>query len=282
MGTGVRLLVVCLLSAVVVFAPTTYRPVQAQSGWVLYDDFNSLLINPAKWYGSEGVDPVFPPPRGAAEISRILVAGELALYQRMHGNPVNESQNYHNMRLNARSPNSITAMRTKITVRHYQLIICPANPAGSDVRARLDGAFFNTGSPVPGSVENDVRARIEVRRLSNSVYPSNVFEVRASVFRYINPAGNEADAPDPVVLGTVTVGQSTTVSIRWDYINSMFIFKKDGNPQVPIAYPTDWVNNSTPSDPFKALGVASYIENCTAPTSLSSILATFDNFYVNP
>ncbi|HEY6074690.1 MAG TPA: hypothetical protein VIV15_15220, partial [Anaerolineales bacterium] len=249
MRTAVRLLVVCLLSVVLVVAPVTYREAEAQSGWTLYDNFNSLLIDPTKWVGGEEIDPTLPPPQGALEIFRALVAGELTMYNRVIGNPVDGNIIFHNIRLGVRYPDSVRAMQAKVNVRRHQLTECPQALGGSGVQVRLNGIWFNTATPTPGSFENDVVARIDIYRSEPSSDPPGVFRVRARVFRYLDPAGFNWEFAGNLDLGTVNVGQSTIYSIRWDESTARFYFRMGANLEVYIAYP--WTPNSAASMPRK-------------------------------
>ena len=277
MRTTVRLLVVCLLSAVAVFIPVTNQTVDAQSA-VLYDNFNSLLIDPTRWIGAEEVDPFFgPPPLGAAEIFRGLVAGQLVLSHRLNGNLTNENGNSHILRLNVRNPQPITFMQVTTKVQNYVLTTCPNNVAAGAVRIRLNGVFFNSDSSTPEDITGNVIARAEIFRNTASSDALNVFRVRVRVVRCLDANCDNSDIFN-VDMGTVNVGQSLTFSVRWDEPNARFLFRRDNNPEVQITYP--W--SVYPIQGSRSLLISSFVANCANPTTVASMIATFDNFYVNP
>jgi len=277
MRTTVRLLIVCLLSAVLIVAPVTYRAAEAQSA-TLYDNFNSLLINPAKWVGAEEVDTFFgPPPLGAAEIFRGLVLGQLVLSHRLNGNLTNENGNSHILRLNVRNPQPITFMQVTTKVPNYALTTCPNNVAGGAVRIRLNGVFFNSDSSTPEDITGNVIARAEIFRNTGSSDAPNVLRVRVRVIRCLDANCDDADI-FTVDAGTLVVGHSVRLSVRWDEPNGRFLFRRDNDPEVQITYP--WAVH--PIEGSRSLLITSFVANCANPTTVASIIATFDNFYVNP
>ncbi len=276
----VRLLLVCLLSAVVVFAPTTYRPVEAQSGWTLYDNFNALLIDATKWVGYVDFAPDFPPPLGANEMFRGILFGRLVMYQRLNGNPAAESENFQATILRFRNPDPIKAIQVQLKVTDVEMRACASNPFEAGVRAALVGVWFNAGTPVPGNSIDDVIARIVVQAFTTGTgLPDNVLYIRGQVRRCTNANCLTSEALPNVDLGTVTVGRMTTLSIRWDEANGRFLFKRDAYPAMQVIYP--WADDATPANPRKELRVQGDAPNCPVGRTVSFISASFDNVYVS-
>ena len=280
MRTLVAVLLVCSLAIAVTSISSTYRPAHAQS-LVLYDAFTGPpLINTTRWVGREEIDATLPPPQGAAEIFRGSGGGQLVLSHRIYSNPaLDESEIYHLMALDVRNPATVasTILQATVTIRGYEFQPCPDR--FSRVLARVTGTFFNTAVPEPGKFTNDVAARFEVFRDNASTDAPNIFGVRARVRRCIDAACNNAETL-ATSLGTVKIGQPTTIRMRWDEPSARFLFKRDRNPEVQIVYP--WSDDAPPSIPRKALVVMSDLFNRSACTGMASIIAAFDDVFVNP
>src|SRR5712691_6728077 len=141
---------------------------------VLYDDFNTPLINPDKWFGLEiGARSQLgdlPRPSGT-EISRNIVKDDrdprddrghknhrgpknrqLRLSWRAYGSldsDIGTTASSHALLVT--DPATITAMAGTITVKEAEAVGCVTTQHNTEARARLAGSFFNTATPTPGS-----------------------------------------------------------------------------------------------------------------------------------
>jgi hypothetical protein len=146
--------------------------------------------------------------------------------------------------------------------------------------ARLYGSFFNTSAPSPGSHVNDVVARIQVGRSSASMDPANVLRVNTRVYRCLDPDcldGAEVYAQD---LGSITLGQSTTLTLQWDQPTHQFTFQRDSQAAVVFAYTLSDI--TPPGRPNKRIDTAVDVPACTsAPRPDAFIQHFINNVLVN-
>lgn len=81
-------------------------------------------------------------------------------------------------------------------------------------------------------------------------------------------------------LGPINVGQTAKLLLQWDQVNHQFIFQRDDEPEMVIAYTVP--DTFPPSNPIKTLRASPGVANCTAePRPVSFIDASFDNVLVN-
>ncbi len=264
---------IALALGVVLLTGVAWIPAHAAlESLVLYDNFDKSLINPDKWFGSEG-------PFGG-EATRLLQGGRLRMTYRAYGNTTtNVGQTLNGNRLHFVNPAAVTAIKATVIVKGVALTGCSLNPAPTDVRARLIGFFFNTGTPTPGSSTNDVIARIIIFRRSNSTDPPGVLKVQAFVGTCDNPACSSATNFSSLDFGTVATDVSTTVSVQWDRDNHQFIFTRDATA---IAAPYTVSDSAPPGTPNKLLDSGVFVPNCTAaPLPTGFVDASFDDVFVN-
>lgn len=282
---------VVLSGGIVLLLVLSGMPSQALEPLVLYDDFNTEFISPAKWLvGQEGgpaarefVREILGKKR-TIRLGRIrveLFEGKLRLVDRAYGDTAsNSGDRFSGAFLDFPNPDAITAIQVTIQVKKVDVTGCPQNPAVSGAGVRITGSFFNTGTPTPGTFLNDVYAQVRIDRLSNSTDPPNVLRVVSDVgiCTAVNcSAGTNIDHDE---LGTVRVGETIRLLIQWDQDNHRFIFQRDDNPPVVSPYT---VSDVTPSGAKrKNLLIGNFAANCTAaPRPVAFMEAFFDNVFVN-
>lgn len=234
-----------------------------------YDNFGSTPLDPARWLDGERV--------------RNTQAGALRLMQRQGGGTAGDAGlSFSTFNENLANPAAVTALRAKVTVHAVEPAACASNPAAGQSRARIIGGFFNTGTPTPGSQLGDVTAQVRVTRLSNSADPAGVLRVQGLVAlcttadcNGVSVIGNTVD------LGTVNVGQATTVQLQWDQGGKSFLFARDGGAfSGSVGYTEN--DSSPPGVLFRQLSTRLDLPNCQAAgRAYGSVDASFDNIAVN-
>lgn len=260
---------------VALFVIVVSVPTQALEPLVLYDNFNTTLINPDKWFGAEvGAD--------GCEVVRQIQGNRLLILNRAYGNTNSDSGFGHDLLgLYFANPDAVTAIEAKVKVESVKVIGCLNNPFSTQVEARLGGFFFNTNTPTPGSNLNDVHAEIRIVKRSNSTDPKNVFRAEFFVLQCNDAICSPSAATilDSQDLGPVKLGKKTRLRIQWDPDNDQFIFQRDGNTVFSLYLVSD---TSPPGASSKALQVAPFVANCTVePRPVAYIKASFDNVLVN-
>lgn len=178
-------------------------------------------------------------------------------------------------------PAAVTAIEASVRVHKVEAGGCPSNPAPTQARAQLLGAFFNTGTPTPGSAVNDVRATIFVRHLSTD--PPDVLEVVSAVVRCTDPLCLPATAEviDFDVLGSIEREEEARLQVQWDPANDRFLFQRDDEPTVVSSY-APRPDTASPGVPVKVLSVVHLVANCTAKPRPGGFMdAFFDDVFVN-
>ena len=235
-----------------------------------YDNFGGgVPIDTARWIDGERI--------------RVIKRGALNLMQRTWGSTQSSGgATFVNFNESFANPAAVTAIKAKITVNALEVNACATNTALGQSRARIVGGFFNTGVPVPGSQLGDVIAQIRLTRFSNSTDPAGVLQVQGFASICTSADCNSGTTIGSVVsLGTVALGQATTVQMQWDQPSKSFFFMRDNGAFSGSAVYTD-TDTSPPSVPFKQLSTRLDLPSCagTAPI-VGSVDAVFDNIAVN-
>ncbi len=127
---------------------------------------------------------------------------------------------------------------------------------------------------------NDVVARIQTGRSSDSTDPANVLRVNARVYRCLDPDcldGAELYSQD---MGSIMLGQSTTLTLQWDQPTHRFIFQRDS--QAAVAFPYALSDVTPPGRPNNRIDTAVDVPACTsAPRPNALIQPIIDNVFVN-
>lgn len=233
-----------------------------------YDNFRGSALDLTRWVETERV----------REIER----GQLRLVQRNLGaNTGDAGASFINFNENLANPTVVTALKAKITVNAFEVNACAANTTPGQSRARIVGSFFNTGTPTPGSQLGDVIAQVRITRFSNSADPAGVLRVQGLVSLCTSADCNAASVIGNIVdLGTVNVGQATTVQLQWDQPGRSFLFARETGASGAVGYTEP--DTTPPSVAFKQLSTRMDLPNCqTAPRVAGSVDASFDNVAVN-
>ncbi len=249
-------------------------PVRAQEPPVLYDDFNIGLIDPAKWVGQEfGFD--------GREAVREIKNDAAHLAYRVYADTNSDAGSTVGLtRLRFLNPATIAAFEATLTVNQIDLVGCAGNPSPSRVSSNFQGFFFNTGTPPPGSQENDVLAVIGVNRSSNSPDPEGVLQVGATVARCNNASCSSSTGLAFSNLGTLSVGEETRLGIVWDSVVHRFIFLRNGINAFEFNY--NLPDTAPPGGDGKFFDITNSAINCTtAPRPTAFMDIAFDDVFVN-
>ena len=248
----------------------------------LYDNFNNALIDPNKWTGS-AFDTL-------ETLKRIVfpVAGDGALQLEARGYglrtsaAVDEGRDANNrLRFRRPDPSLIRTMRATIKVNEATAVGCPT--AGSEItqaRIRLLGYFFNAGNGELGRAADDVRGTLEIRRLSNNAV-ANQLDVRALVIRCTNTECDRAETLFNQTLGTILVGQATTVLMQWEPASNRLLFQLNDHPLAEFVYTL--ADTVPPMNFFdkKHIELNHFIASCVAAQTSAFMSATVDDVYLN-
>ena len=258
-------LATAVLAALVAAAPQAF----ALEPFKVYDTFSDPSISASRWSDTER--------------TRSIRAGMLQLVQRSYGLGTSDSGlTFVNWNENLSNPSAVTELRAKIMVNALEVNTCAANASVSQSRARIIGSFFNVGTPTPGSQVGDVLAQVKLTRFSNSTDPAGVLRVQGIASVCTSSDCNAATTIGNIVdLGTVSVGQATTVQFQWDQPSKTFFFSRDGGAfSGSVAYPDS--DASPPSVPFKQLSTRLDLPSCLSAARVTGFVdASFDNVLVN-
>lgn len=252
----------------------------------LYDKFEQTLIDPDKWVGSQFEA---PPRFGGSflELVRKTTQEEhhLRILNRSFGEPVSDGGiSLRLFRLGFTRPDTITAIRSRVQVRHAESTGCPDNPNNPTLAtAQIFGFFFNTNATVFGDGTNDVIAGVQMQRRSNSTDPPDVLEIAYFVSLCLD---RDCVVASPIpggsgLLGTVTKGEWVMLLLQWDSALDRFIFQRDREQPVFVTY-QGFSDAAAPGIQLKTIGADNFIANCSnTPRPVGMADALFDNVFVN-
>jgi len=259
-------------------------PVYALERLVPCDDFNAEHIDPDKWFG---VEHSLPGGTGTEAIRQIQ-DNRLRLVYRGYGGTDSDSGGVFNgLGLTFRNYAAVTAIKATVQVTDVVATACASNPKVTfpggiypwiGVWAGLQEHFFNTATPTPGSMENDVVAGISMFRAAESTDPPDVLRVQSVVLHckswVCDTTLHHKD------LGPVKRGEMARLRIQGDRDNHRFIFQRDDAPEVVAPYTMS--DTAQPSATVKRLVIANEVANCTAkPRPVAFIEALFVDVMVN-
>jgi hypothetical protein len=233
----------------------------------IYDKFSSPPINGDLWlYG---------------EHSSQVKGGMLVLSQRLYGHRTSSTGTiFETFRTPMAEPSDVTEMKATITVNDLEVNACAANSSVAASRARVQGGFFNSGTPTPGDSTNDVLGQGVVIRSSDSTDPAGTYRVEGRIVLCTNASCTTGPTLKQIDLGTVTTGVPVTLEVQWDQPNHRFLFTRDAGTAMPATYTQSDVN--PPGVPFKDVDVRIDVANCaTTQPPTGFVQASFDNVYVN-
>ena len=261
---------------------------------VLYDNFDGKTLDVTKWYGNSdtGSGMVTLETSRLMKNETLLKSKALSLSTRTYVRDDSNSgtSTAHNGIVFA-DGSSIKTIVATVLVKKIQLPECSSNvvePFDTYVRARIGGAFFNTGPRTEDSYLNDVYAWIGVGRTVPTEDPPDTLHVYAKVTHCTNascgtttPIGSD----DPQDLGTVKLNKKVKLRITWDPDNDQFIFQKGNAAEVHIGYAgygfSDTSAPGASNGGTKRLQIQNILPNCTdEPRLFGYIDASFDNIKV--
>jgi hypothetical protein len=243
-------------------------PSRAQEPYFGYDAFPAPQIDFTRWLFGER--------------TRQVVGGALLLSQRDYGDQTGDTGTRRAIfSASVVEPQRVTQLRASVAITAYDLSGCAQNGAPSAVWARVIGNFFNVGTPTPGSQAGDVVAQARLVRRSDSADPAELLQVEAQLARCTN-ADCSSFAPMGAVqsLGTATLGSYVRLAVEWDRAARTFLFQRDGDAKVAIAYADD--DSHAPGLETKRLDTRTELASCLAgPRTTGALTARFDNVQVN-
>ncbi len=238
----------------------------------LYDDFNTMIIDPAKWGGRYPTDWLFCNNPLTRECGRILENGSLRLAVRTYGSNDSDTGTSQDISyVNFLNPSTVTTITLRAVITKSQGLGCSNNPDGGLYNQLLIlGRFFNIGAG--SNPTEDVYAWII---LFGPPDDQNLGWAGAGLAGALNSWDNFG----PVKL----VGEETVMSLRWDGGNHRFLAglkQQRTPPQVLI------LNYSEPdivpaAIPWKQIAVPVSVGNCTGERTFSGVEAKIREVLVN-
>lgn len=250
-----------LLVSMLVTRPAP-RPASAED-LATYEDWSTAAtIRADRWAASSDL---------GHERRRELHGSTLAMRYRREGLTFSDtgSTGFFSNRLGLRNPVSVTQLEADLEVRDLIVTGCMANPTASIARAAAIDlnrmSDLPPGTPsAPGDLTGDHIARIEVRRLSDSMDPDGVMEVRALLFRSDNPGGTLTTlVAGPIILGQVATRQVFQLRLSWNPESNEFRAALNDGPNASLAY-TPASNARPANSPFATIRIQHLPANCTA------------------
>lgn len=239
---------------------------------VLYDDFNGPRIDPSKWDDwtqSAGIR------EAVRELSPLYQGqinnGRLHIFQRAYSWTGNDDgASYGWLGLQFTNPSVVETSFT-VAVNGATLSECQSNPSSSSSAwAGFVGRYFNFAGQQNDS--QDVEAGIALFRESTDTGTS--LRVQAHI------SSGDGTVNSYQTLGSVRLGQTAKLRVKWDQPNHQFVFQLNCNPAVSMSYNVS--DTFPPVTQIKAFWVGQGTPNCTTKPPGSAMMdAYFDNVYVN-
>jgi len=270
---GVRILsdLRLFFQVVVVVVGTLHWCETASAQMILYDNFDASVIDPAKWVGAEGYDPdIREALRQIAAVPGVPKDKRLHLMQRVYSATTDNSGSSGGLfGLSFPNPSTVTAVSFTLVVNKIAAVACSTNPGIGVTTAEFRGSFFNTDS-VPTNGDHDVIADIDIER--------SVQENSPTVVGFVGEGNGTILGYQ--VLGTVVLGSTNTLSLKWDEPNHQFVFQLNSGAQVVEPYSV--TDTSPPFYAFKNIDLARVVPHCTSTRRPYALVdANFDDVYVN-
>jgi hypothetical protein len=244
---------------------------------VLYDNFTSHSIDPAKWTAWQFFD------TDVREAVRQIVGEEenrrLHLSVKAYSATTDDAGGNGNVfGLAFPVPNAITEVLFSAVVNEATAVACTSNSSLDVTDVEFRGNFFNAESS-PTSQIGDVVAVIGIARTPTDV--GGALTVAGFYSRCDDQFCGSQTSLDYRVLGSVQPGAVSTLRIKWDRPNHQFIFQLNGGAEAVSPYT---VSDTTPAAfPNKIIDVARVVPHCTTtPRPFTSMEASVSKVYVNP
>lgn len=277
-----RFYVLALVSFVMVTSP----PRTAFGQLTLLDNFNSSthLLDPSKWSGT------FANGTGI-EVGQRIDAGKLQMSFRSAGglvaaNPVGTSSSTLGIGLRN---DTVKTWQATIEIVDFESLSCPGNPNSSSIQVGIRGGFFNTGTPVPNSSQNDVHAGITFTRNSNN--PAlDVIDIGGDIGRCTGVNCFPFVESQNRSLGSIScpgrVCPPVTVRLTWDPAANTFRFLRIASPaNIEQAITYTYADTNLASRRYRILQEVQSVANCTAAAGgvrRGFMHALIDNVFTAP
>ena len=277
MGRGKGSTLIILLGALALGHPGV-----GEAQLVLYDNFSSGLIDPTKWFGTDGTGGVANP---STEAERLIKFGRLEMRLNQYGLSTSDSGSTTGLvHLRVTNPAPITTIQASVTVLSGEADACPTNTSGAafTARAEVTGNFFNDGSSTgAGDLTGDIFARVG---LAVDATAGDV--IQAAVTRCSNPACSSSSFVGSLqtFTGGWTINKPQTLTLSWDVANKQFVFSAQPSRGSVESHSIPYtLSDSSPSGgPTKALRIFNSAANCNGSQLHAFMDAMFDNVMVNP
>lgn len=228
------------------------QPLSAQT-WEVYDNFKGPLINPALWIPNGGAC------QNALDCERQVQHGQLRLRIRGYGlTNTDAGQNWSQNSLEATQPTGIIGIGAKLTVTRAISNSCPSTQSLAG-QMGLRATFFNSGT---GAQTDDIEANLHM-------YPHGT-DSSIDVGGLIkNGSGNL----DGVSLGSVDIGETVTIWVRWDKANQKVVYGLQHPGQPPIEQEIQYAMSDTSPVfyPYRLVQLQTSPKNCTSDLVYSDI-----------
>jgi Putative metal-binding motif/Bacterial TSP3 repeat/Thrombospondin type 3 repeat len=219
-----------------------------------YDRFDEPRLDPAKWMGRELVRRIVDDGTGNQVLESII----------NRRNELSWGSNW----LNLLTPDSVTSIQADTR-------IVAISPGDRNLRARMQGAFYNDSAAIDGQTGN-IHAEIGIRDQDSNA--ANGLAGHYFLYRCDN-ADCSSDTllvyREPPSWGPLFPGDVQTISIAYDEAANTFSFTFGGQTEV-VSSPTPRVR--PPVNGWKGIGTRN---SDTVNSPMGYIEATFDNVYVN-
>lgn len=247
-------------------------PAFAVEPLTVIDKFSAGPIDPSLWLG--------------AERTRAIKNGQLNFVERNYGLTTSDAGALKYVWGDElANPNAITELRAKVTVNALEVDACAANTTPGTSRARVDGSFFNVGTPLAGSDTGDVQVQLRAIRTSTSTDPAGVLRIEGRADQCNSfDCSLYTQLGTNVQLGTVNVGEAVTLQLQWDRAGKQFVFTRDPGTATAAsaAIPYTVSDTAAPGVPYKEVSVRTDVQNCqSGPRTQGYVDASFDNVAVN-
>lgn len=261
-------------------------PGPASAQLVPYDDFQTKLLNPDKWFGKESSDSGIDILESRRQTKNEPIYGfkGLNIVNRSYASGESDTgRSSSSNRLVFDDGSFIKTIQSIVLVKKFEETACATNVSATEPRVRIGGMFFNTGASTPGDSTNDINAFIIVGRPSDATdLAAGEFKIYAKVNICNDPECGSSTELGSVDIGTVMVNKKAKLRISWDPANNRFVFQNRRAAEVYITYAVPV--GSAPGTSHggnKRLEVHHLIPNCTtAPRPVSFMEAFFDNIMI--
>jgi hypothetical protein len=237
-------------------------PVVALEPLAVYEDWGGGVIRSDRWLGGQGF--------GGQEVTRAITPGDTLLFRyRRQGLQASDTGSAASgPSLNTAHPTQVNEIEATFTVDSLNMTVCAANNVGAATRARpaqLVMQRFNDGTQAaPGNQTGDYQAGVQATRNGSSTDPAGILQVQGFVLRCTNASCGTTQSVSSTPLGTVSVGQTFTLGLKWDQANHQFLASRDNSGDMAMPYAASDV--APANNTFVLTIVFHTTANCTAGT----------------